>query len=105
MKTGKKLYRVSQNLKRMAQQEKAAHQKAGSLPPISARNARRLSRKRHEHGIAKAELLMAYSGYSEASHGYVYTYREECECGAHRTVRYKDAASAEAAHKHLKGEG
>jgi hypothetical protein len=58
---------------------------------------------KHEHGIASVELLMDHSGYNDR-HGYVYGYRETCECGASRIKQYKSAASAEDAHRHLKPE-
>ena len=55
----------------------------------------------HEHTIAKAELLMEYSGYNDASRSYVYGYRETCTCGASRINQYKGAHKAAAAHAHL----
>jgi hypothetical protein len=55
----------------------------------------------HEHKIAKIEMLIEYSGYND-KHGYVYGYRETCECGQSRIQQYRTAAAAEAAHAHLK---
>lgn len=55
----------------------------------------------HQHGIAKIELLMSHTGYCEETSGYVYGYRETCECGATRIMQYRTAADAADAHAHL----
>jgi hypothetical protein len=53
----------------------------------------------HEHRIARAELDMRYSGYDPRTRGYVYGYREWCDCGAVRIRQYPTAAEAEEAHR------
>lgn len=57
--------------------------------------------KTHKHKIAKAELLMSHTGYCEETRGYVYGYRETCDCGATRITQYKSAGAATDAHAHL----
>jgi hypothetical protein len=56
--------------------------------------------KEHQHTIVKAELLMKHSGYDD-KHGYVYGYRETCECGRSRIKQYFSAAAAAEAHAHV----
>ncbi|HEY8468209.1 MAG TPA: hypothetical protein VIL18_01135 [Longimicrobiales bacterium] len=53
----------------------------------------------HTHRVARAELDMRYSGYDPQTRGYVYGYREWCDCGAVRSRQYRTAAEAEEAHR------
>jgi hypothetical protein len=54
--------------------------------------------KTHEHKTAKYRMIMEPSGV-DRNGGYLYGYRETCECGASKKTQYRSASDAEAALK------
>jgi len=55
----------------------------------------------HQHRIVRAELDVRHSGYDPRTRGYVYGYREWCDCGAVRIRQYPTAAAAAEAHRSI----